>query len=238
MSTIASPPLMNSGNRPNTKLLWLIASLYPIVAASIGLAWSHDSATELGPLQTLSGLLLVVMLLTSTLTDLSRRKIYNWITYTTFVWAIAINSLPFQFLPETLAVKVGAIGIAASLIGTVTCFCIMLIPYSLAHGGAGDVKLATAIGALVGMQDGLLVIAMTYIVAAMTIIGWSIWTRGPVELASACIRKLLSTIAPHKVDQPTQDQNYMLEKPTPLAGFFLIATLLVVLDAPALLRSL
>ena len=114
----------------------------------------------------------------------------------------------------------------------------MLIPYSLARGGAGDVKLATAIGALVGLDAGLLIIAFTYIAAAIAIVGWTIWTKGPLQLASALCRKVAAKVLPRFFVQPSAQQKMLLDQPIPLAGFFLIATLVVLLDVPAMVWSL
>ena len=113
----------------------------------------------------------------------------------------------------------------------------MLIPYCLARGGAGDVKLAASIGALIGLDAGLLVIAFAYIIAAITITGWTIWSKGPLTLFSAMLRKFGAKLFPFYVSAPTEQQGVLLEKPIPLAGFFAIATVLVVFDVPAALGA-
>ena len=113
----------------------------------------------------------------------------------------------------------------------------MLIPYALARGGAGDVKLATAIGALVGLDAGLLVIAFAYIIAAVTIVGWTCWVHGPWNLIGALARRLAAGWLP-SIASPNQQQTQLLQQPIPLAGFFLLATLAVELDLLGWLRSL
>ena len=215
---------------PSRKQMWRIAAISPVLFAPIWLALPQQT---FGALRTFSGLLLVLLLVSSTVTDLSQRKIFNWTTYTACVWALAINALPSSFASTT-----GAIGLSNSLPGASVCFLVMLFPYMLARGGAGDVKLATAIGALTGAGNGLLIIAFAYIVAATTIIGWTVWTKGPLNLLSAMLRRVGAKWLPQFVLAPTQQQNLLLDKPIPLAGFFAIATLLVVFDIPVLLRSL
>ena len=230
MSSISQPVSKSRFPQPTRKQLWCAAAVSPLAIVPLWLAIQNPTH---GPLSTFSGLLLALMLVTATVTDLSRRKIFNWATYTTFVWAIAINGLAVW-----LPVSVGTIGLANSLTGAVVCFVLMLIPYSLARGGAGDVKLATAIGALVGLDAGLLIIAFTYIAAAIAIVGWTIWTKGPLQLASALCRKVAAKVLPRFFVQPSAQQKMLLDQPLPLAGFFLIATLVVLLDVPAMVWSL
>ncbi|MFK7769459.1 MAG: prepilin peptidase [Mariniblastus sp.] len=222
---LIAAPLIAAGNQ---RLIWMAAAISPLIVAPV---WFSLPFELLGPLQSFSGLILVLLLASASFSDLSRRKIYNWATYTAFAWAIAINSVPrFQ--------SVGAIGLSNSLYGAAVCFAVMLIPYSLARGGAGDVKLAAAIGALVGIDSGLLVIAFAYILAAIVIAGWSIWTKGPLRLLTALLRSFGSHWLPRYVFAPTEQQSVLLDQPIPLAGFFAIAVPLVVFDVPSLLRSI
>lgn len=208
--------------------LWLVAAVTPAILAPLWLLLP-TATSESAP--TLTGLLLTMLLVTATVTDLSRRKIYNWTTYTMFAWAILMNVAAWIGLPLV------TIGLSNCFIGAFACFLIMLIPYSLARGGAGDVKLATAIGALVGLDAGLLVIAFAYIIAAVTIMGWACWVHGPWKSIGAMTRRLTVGWVP-SVAAPNQQQTQLLQQPIPLAGFFLLATLAVELDLPGWLRSL
>ncbi len=228
MSTLSQPQLETLRAPENRHVLWWAAAVSPLVIAPV---WFALPQKLLGPLQTFSGLLLVLLLAGASFSDLSRRKIYNWATYTALLWAVAINILPG-------VQTIGAIGLSSSLSGAAVCFAIMLVPYTLARGGAGDVKLATAVGALTGIDSGLLIIAFAYIIAAIAIVGWTIWTTGPFRLLSAMIRRFGSQWLPQYVVAPSEQQDVLLDQPIPLAGFFAIATLLVVWDVPALLRSL
>ena len=209
--------------------IWWIAALCPVLLASIWLSLSSD---YLGPLSGLSGLVLVLLLIASSSTDLSQRRIFNWTTYTAFVWAVAIN-----VMPQSITAYVGSIGLSDCLCGAGSCFVIMLIPYTLARGGAGDVKLATAIGALVGLDSGLLIIAFTYILSAIAILSWTILAKGPFSLLVAMFRSIGSRLFPASVESPSTDEQHLLSKPIPLAGFFAVATLLIVFDIPTLIWS-
>ncbi len=216
-------------NNPSRSQLWCWAAVSPLLIAPI---WLGFSTNTLGPLHSLSGLVLVLLIVCSAVTDVQLRKIFNWTTYTAFAWAIAIN-----LLPASLASITGAIGISNCLSSGVICFGLMLIPYCLARGGAGDVKLAAAIGALIGLDAGLLVIAFAYIIAAITIAGWTIWSKGPLALFAAMFRKFGAKLFPFYVSVPTKQQSVLLDQPIPLAGFFAIATVLVVFDVPSVLGA-
>ena len=207
---------------------WCLAVVAPVALAP---AWLNMPATALGPFSSLGGLLLVLMLLVSTITDLSHRKIYNCVTYTTFGWAIAFNVVS-AWLPNS-----NAIGLSSSVAGGAICFLVMLVPYSMARGGAGDVKMAAAIGALVGMDEGLLIIAFTYILAAGVILVWTSFARGPTKLIAALFRAVAAKLFPQAIARPLENQQMLLGQPIPLAGFFSIATLLVLFDVSAMLWS-
>jgi prepilin peptidase CpaA len=228
MSSInpALPAAPNS--RLNRNHLWVAAFIAPLLVAPI---WFSMLPDFLQPIQSFSGLVLALLILCTTFTDLRWRKIFNWASYTACGWAFAICVLPSPF-------SAGSIGLNASFAGFATCFVLMLIPYSLARGGAGDVKLSAAIGALLGVGDGLLVIAFAYISAAVCIVGWTILKQGPFSLMRAFFRMIGARWLPRYVPAPTEKQTVMLEQPIPLAGFFAVATLAVVFDLSALLRGI
>ena len=88
--------------------LWLVAAVAPAVLAPL---WLLLPTTTSGSAPTLTGFLLTMLLVTATATDLSRRKIYNWTTYTMFAWAILINVGAWIGLP------LATIGLSNCLIG-------------------------------------------------------------------------------------------------------------------------
>jgi Flp pilus assembly protein protease CpaA len=210
---------------PSRKRLWVIALATPAVLAP---AWSRYAGGLPEPLGTVSGLVLLLLLASCSVTDVSCRKICNWATYSAAAWALAINCAA-PFVAGSMS-GLGAIGPERSLIGLAGCFGVMLLVYQLAGGGAGDVKLAAAIGALIGFELGLLAIAATYIVAGATLLAWTTWTRGPWALLRAMARLIGSMLLPLWVERPTSAARALLRQPVPLAGFFAIGTLAVVLE--------
>lgn len=222
MNTIASH--LRPSTTPSIKMRWWCSLLAPILILPLWCLLGRDLAS---PLATASGGVLLLLLSASTVTDLAWRRIYNWTTYAAAVWAIGINVAAELF---DAPAQLGAIGLMPSLAGFTCCFAVMLIAYTLARGGAGDVKLAAAIGALVGVERGLLAIAISYILAGGLVMAWSIWTHGPWRLLVAMGRLLGSMVLPVWIQPPDATEKILLSKPIPLAGFFAAGTLIVMLE--------
>ncbi len=129
---------------------------------------------------------------------------------------------------EASAGWLGAVGLGHSLAGAAVCFVIMFFVYQLAGGsGAADVKLATALGALNGVEEGIAILICTYIVAAIAMLSWTIWTVGPMHLAGALGRRIGAFLLPFRVAPPTAEQEELLHRKVPLALFFTLGTVLV-----------
>ncbi len=179
-----------------------------------------------GLIGTISGLILILLIVCSTATDLKARKIHNSLTYSLLIAALALNLLA-SILPDQL--EVGTIGIASSLAGTIICFFVMLFPYGMAGGGAGDVKLATVLGALLGPQVALFAIAVSYACAGMGIIVVAAYRKGLLNLVMALLRSAGAKLLPAYVLPPNEQQRALVMQPVPLAPFFAMGTLLTVL---------
>lgn len=218
---------------------WAAALALPLVA---GPAWCLALAPTGHRFGTLAGLVLLAVLTTSAITDFRWHKIYNWATYSAFLWALVINlaatllatsesrNLLFEAAPMIGPAALGGIGLKECLAGAAACFAFTLVGYHLSSGGAGDVKLAAAIGALLGFQQGLFAVAYSYIVAAVAIMIWSVWANGPTALVKAAARAIGSLLGPLWPFQPSSDDRALLWQPVPLGPYFAIGTMLVVLN--------
>lgn len=220
---------------------WIWALVTPAV---VGPVWCFGLAGRLpGVIGTMAGVVLLLLLVTCSCTDLQRHKIPNWATYTALFWVVAINccasSLEARQMASDAQVAarthigpgfLGAVGIQQSALGGLVCFLVMLVAYNLAHGGAGDVKLATVIGAALGVKQGLLAVACSYVAAGVAILAWTIWSLGPLYLAAALGRKIGAFLLPLWVRPPTDEERELLAKPVPLAPFFAVGTILVMLE--------
>ena len=83
--------------------------------------------------------LLLIVLMISVITDLKSRKIYNKVIFPSLLLAFLLNGLLFSWS-----------GLLNSLLGLLTGFGILLIPYLMGGMGAGDVKLLALVGTIKG----------------------------------------------------------------------------------------
>lgn len=210
---------------------WLAAFAAP---AAVALIWPHlhtDGTHTF--LNTIVGCVLALLLAACAYTDFSSRKIPNWATYPALLWALLLNAAHDLKLLQWLATPehVGAIGFEQSLLGTGACFVTMFLIYSISGGGAGDVKLAAAIGAFLGAERGLMALGFTYLIAGLVTVGWTTWRIGPIKLGTTLLRRIGKIIVPARVTDPTTEEQTLLTSPVPLAGFFAFGTLLVLCEA-------
>lgn len=182
---------------------------------------------------------LVVLLTVTTITDLSTQRIPNWITYPSFFWAVGLNALvslpPGAPLVQMIrtpspSMLIPIIGLAGSLLGAFACFLLMLVTHSATGGGAGDVKLATAIGAFLGLYQGVLAVCYSFVVAGVVCLAIAIWVLGPLEILKAFGRRLGALFIPLIVPEPTPQQQALLGRPIPMGLFFACGTLMTRID--------
>jgi Flp pilus assembly protein protease CpaA len=238
--TFPTSPINRLAANMTSKSLWIVALLAPLV---IGPLWCFGWHGSIGWFGTLAGFILLATLIASAVTDIKYQRIYNWTTYTAFLWAIAINvvattgvRLEDSALPSLEPASafgppmLGGIGISECLAGAGLCFIVTLFGYDLSGGGAGDVKLATVIGAFLGLHAGIFAIGYSYMVAGIAIIAWTTWTYGPLGLARAGFRKIGRLFGRFWPFPHTSEDQKILMTPVPLGPYFAIGTILVVLE--------
>lgn len=241
VNSITAKPSIESMSWLHTKSgKWKAALAFPLV---IGPVWCLAGQVYGHFLSTLAGFVLLSALIASAITDARRQRIYNWVTYSAFLWAVLIN-IAASLVSSSDAVLIrayqhsefigpqmlGGVGIGQCLAGAVLCFIITFLGYRLSNQGAGDVKLATVIGAFLGVQYGVFAVLYCYIVAAIAIVAWATWSQGPMALLQAGFRTIGTFLGPLWPFQPTTEDRGLLLKPIPLGPYFAIGTLLVVLE--------
>jgi Flp pilus assembly protein protease CpaA len=177
---------------------------------------------------TLADLLVLILLTVAAYTDLRWRRIFNWITYPMLGWAAVIAMLATvcqQFAIDSS--PLGTLSLSGFLAGAVGCGLMMLIPYRMSGGGAGDVKLAIALGGLMGFHLASGAIAAGYLLAASWLLFRSIWEHTSWLLISGLVRQLGQRCVSVPIGPPTSRQQAMLAQPMPLAGFFGLGALFV-----------
>lgn len=209
---------------------WLLCGVSPLLLIPLWMAaiagWGPSSAKE-NVACSGAGIVLLGMLGVCVTTDVAWRKIPNWATLTGLAWAWLLAGFGGLFASESP--RPAGVPLADSLWGSLACFGIMLMIYSLAGGGAGDVKLMAAIGAFLGVRLGLQAMMWSYLVAATAVVAWGIWRVGLLRLIRAFLRQCGSVVLPLWVRPPDKQDREMLHRPMPLAPAFAIGTVVVLI---------
>jgi prepilin peptidase CpaA len=206
---------------------WVVSVItLPLLAAAGVLAGSglHTPVFGTAAVGAAAGLLAV-----SAVTDLWGRKIYNWATYPAFLWAVAANAVLPLVLGADEAARLGFVGLGNSLLGAAVGFGITLVGYHLSGGGAGDVKLAAALGAMFGPAEVFHTLVAGYAVAGVVVAAWMGWTRGPFQLVRLTLRRFGSAVLPGRVSPLPPDVAETFRRGVPMAPFFAAGAALALL---------
>lgn len=209
------------------QLAWQVALFYPCVVILLTSLIGSQAARPLW--LTVSGILLLSLVITASITDMLWRKIPNWATYTAVVWALLINGFA-SFANEGVVATLGAVGLWDSLAGATIPFFFMLIIFSVTGGGAGDIKLTAAMGALLGLDRVVDAILLSFIFAGAFAFMRAVWLQGPVSLFTMSYRGLGHRVFPMWIQPPSEEQRKFLREPMPLGPAFAAGTMLVLFD--------
>jgi prepilin signal peptidase PulO-like enzyme (type II secretory pathway) len=207
------------------RALWLLAMVSPLFLAPVwSVAWrAIPLPREWG---TAIRLVLVLVLAVSTITDETAGKIRNWATFPALFWAVAINAAGSiaRHLGWELSASLGDIGLSSCLVGGLACFSVTLLGAMRSGTGHGDVKLAAAIGALIGWQHGVSAVLYACVAAVLARSVALAWRAGPWAVAYNLTRYL----RPHgesPVPAPSVEEQRQLDRPERLAKYFAVGTL-------------
>ena len=153
------------------KTAWIIALSLPLWFVPLWISVCKLAGTPFSGLATATIGLLLVMLAVAATTDSNSRLIPNWITYSGILWGLGINGYQTWFGNESTRQMLGAIGLLDSLAGFAGLFFGLLVIFSFSGGGAGDVKLAGAIGSFLGLQVGFEAILISFVCCAVIVLG-------------------------------------------------------------------
>ena len=120
---------------------------------------------------------LLVMLGVALYTDLTRGKVYDWLTIPVIVFGLLISLFAGSAEPAQGNALLGFVGrpFLASLAGLVLAFLVFGFAYLMHMLGGGDVKLMGAVGALMGLGfflDAAVLTACAGAVVAVVVLVW------------------------------------------------------------------
>ena len=167
-----------------------------------------------------SAAIAVAMAACAAITDISRHKIYNWVTYPAIGLGLLLpavtSMLQLTGMLGAMTNSLSDVSLLSSVAGLLVCGTAMLATYALSGGGAGDVKYAAALGALLGLHSGIAAIMIAYIVAALWIVGRIV--------GQTLIRKLRGQVIGPRFSG-------RLDGVIPMGGFFAVGVTLVLSGA-------
>lgn len=172
--------------------------------------------------QQLAMAILAALLAGASYADLRWRRIPNWLTYPALAWTIGIAA--WQIHSGNVSSEWN---LSSALLGAAACFCCMLLVYRLAGSGAGDVKLAAAIGAVIGVEAGVSTILWCHLLAGFGMLVWYACNVNWRTVAASLAMRLGQPI-PVSLSVAGGESGADLSGTTqvPLAAFFALGTLL------------
>lgn len=178
-------------------------------------------------------ILLLALLAVAAGTDLTRHKIYNATTYPGMLAGLMVHGLGSAYAAfspdsaETLA-RWGCVPLYASLAGWAICGFVMVACYVLFRKvGGGDVKLMAMIGALLGYEQGLMVMLWTFVFGACAGLMVLVWRVGPWSLTVRLLRQVKFIARIGGWGPLTDEERQQLQAPLFLAPCAFLAGVMV-----------
>lgn len=226
MTSIASTMNPLAADTSSRQFAWFGALVAPAIGGPIWVAAATGSEVDFPLAATLTGFVVIATALIASYTDIRWNVIPNWVTYSAAAWGVGLNAYA-KWLPES-AGYLGSVGLGASLAGLILLFTLLLIVFSFTGGGAGDVKLAGAIGALLGFELGAEALLYAFVTAGIAIAVWALGSIGPVTVVRLLARRFGGPYFPTWISPATEQDRKILTTSIPLGPFFAVGMLIVV----------
>jgi leader peptidase (prepilin peptidase)/N-methyltransferase len=166
----------------------------------------------------LSTVMLLGLTLVAAVTDVLRKKIYNWNTYSGILAALGLSAAGSSWLwadgaaGPRLSYWLGSPTFSDSAVGLLACGGLMIVCFLFFPGiGGGDVKLMAMVGTMLGWEKGLVALLWTFVLAACFGLIALVWQVGPVTTVSRVGRLFLSKL--RLVWLPLSDEERKALKP-------------------------
>ncbi len=222
MSSITLTKTAQIGDKEDT------LGMRPTLAARFGLALCFLAAVIVDPVLAgwLMWLCLAAALLAASWIDSKTRLIPNRLTYPLVLFGVSGNLLMSLVASDKMA---GGAGIEQSLTGAAVCFGLMLLLFLSNATGGGDVKLATAIGAFLGPQNGLMTIAWCHVLAGTFVLLWMLSRVNVLQSLRSSSHYVKACLYVGKLLPISCDLSSVGQKRIPMAAFFTLGVLVTLL---------
>ena len=187
----------------------------------------------------LATILLLGLVLVAAVTDLLRRKVYNWTTYGGIVAAFGISAAGSLWLRIARGDAAGLRGwlehwlgwhpLRDAAAGVILCGGVMLVCFVLFRVGGGDVKLIAMLGAFLGVERGVTAMLLTFVLGGCLGLCTLVWRIGGLRLIVRTVRQGLGLLGFGSGSAWTEEELAILRSPLHLAPGALAAVVLVLL---------
>jgi Flp pilus assembly protein protease CpaA len=177
-------------------------------------------------------IILVATLSAATYWDLREGRIPNRLTFAALALGllIAAASARFATAADPLLGSLPLSGLSPSLLGIAASGLLPLMLYMSGSGGAGDVKLAWAVGSLLGWRDGALTVLVAYLAAGCFALIW-LTIRGRFgTLLLVAVRRAGHRLLPSRVGAPPAAQSALVDRKLAMSPFFACGAALVLAE--------
>jgi len=230
MTGVAAPPRAAGGVGS-----WGTAWAAPPV---VGAAWAAAAALPAGGVDPVVGTaaagVLALLCATAAWTDLRERRIPNRATYPALAWSLVVHGVltaaSWTAWGDAVAdfaarrvTPIGGLGDAA--LGLAVGGLPLAVQYRLTGRGAGDVKLAAAIGSWIGPRPAAVTLLAAYCLGGAYAAARACFVVGPWSVARHLGRSLGAFLAPSWVAEPQGPEGSALEEPVPMAGFLAVGVI-------------
>ncbi len=120
--------------------------------------------------------MLILLLLAASVTDVRSHWISNWLTYPGMAVGLLLNTGGMGVLGISWQ------GLQAALYGFLACGGLMLVAFVFFEMGGGDVKLIAMVGAFLGVEAGIEAVLWTFTLGFVLGVSIIIWQTGVVRL--------------------------------------------------------
>ena len=160
--------------------------------------------------------MLAGLLIVATITDIQRQKIYNWTTYPGILLGLALGYFDR-----------GWPGLEDRVLAVALCGGLMLLAFVLLGIGGGDVKLIAMIAAFLGVEQGVMAMLWTFVLAACLAGALLIWRIGAWRIVKKTAGHVKAMLTAKTWVPLTETERQPLERGLYLAPAALAAVCLV-----------
>ena len=176
--------------------------------------------------------LLAGLLAVASVFDVREGRIPNWLTFggvgLALFLSLAASLTRWGSGDDLGSTWLTALTFPEALWGLTVTGALPLMLYIAASGGAGDVKLAWAMGALLGWRDGCLAVLVAYVVAGCAGLIWLILTGRITALIAVTLRGLGHWLLPGRVAPPAAADAAAVNRKMGMAPYLAAGTALLV----------